>query len=65
MKDERVDYYDLVAEFIRCVGAMRAAQRDYFKTRSRDALVLSKDLELKVDNLFYTLQNPDPFIVDK
>jgi hypothetical protein len=37
------DFYTLVAE-------MRTAQRDYFRTRSTEALSRSKELERKVDN---------------
>lgn len=36
-------------EFVTPVKEMRAAQRNYFKTRSREFLVLSKQLEGQVD----------------
>lgn len=36
-------------EFIALVRSMRQAQRNYFKTRSSEALNRSKDLERKVD----------------
>lgn len=36
--------------FFRLVKAMREAQREYFSTRSRDALTKSLALEKRVDN---------------
>lgn len=36
-------------EFRELVAKMRSAQRDYFRTRSRDALDQSKQLERAVD----------------
>lgn len=36
-------------EFIALVLEMRAAQKEYFKTRSKDVLNRSKELERKVD----------------
>lgn len=36
-------------EFVALVRSMREAQRDYFKTRSGEALSRSKELERKVD----------------
>lgn len=38
-----------IAEFIRTVVAMRQAQKDYFRTRSQQSLLASKDLEKQVD----------------
>lgn len=35
--------------FFELVGAMRDAQKEYFRTRDRDALVASKTLEARVD----------------
>lgn len=35
--------------FIELVGRMRTAQKEYFSTRSRSALIKSKELERKVD----------------
>lgn len=37
-------------EFIEMVRRMRSAQKEYFKTRSYDALKRSKVLEVAVDN---------------
>lgn len=37
-------------EFFDKVAAMRQAQRDYFKTRDRDILISSKQLEKEVDD---------------
>jgi hypothetical protein len=36
-------------DFIQLVSEMRAAQKQYFKDRTRSALQQSKDLEKKVD----------------
>lgn len=38
-------------EFIDLVYAMRQAQKDYFKTRSKQALERSKRLEAEVDQV--------------
>jgi hypothetical protein len=38
-----------VMEFIELVREMRAAQKEYFKKRSKDVLNRSKELERKVD----------------
>lgn len=35
--------------FFELVGEMRKAQKEYFRTRGRDALVASKTLETRVD----------------
>nr|DAK52753.1 MAG TPA: hypothetical protein [Caudoviricetes sp.] len=40
-------------EFFRLVEKMRAAQKEYFKTRSKEALSLSKGLENQVDSEIY------------
>lgn len=37
-------------EFFDKVAAMRQAQRDYFKTRDKDTLIRSKQLEKEVDD---------------
>jgi hypothetical protein len=37
------------SEFIALVAQMRTAQKNYFKTRSKDVLIESKDLERQVD----------------
>lgn len=37
------DFFDLVSE-------MRSTQKEYFKTRDKDVLNKSKDLERRVDN---------------
>lgn len=42
-------------EFVTLVKEMRAAQRNYFKTRSREFLVLSKQLEGQVDQALMDL----------
>jgi hypothetical protein len=38
-----------ILELARLVAEMRAAQREYFRTRSTDALARSKSLERRVD----------------
>lgn len=40
-------------EFFRLVEKMRAAQKEYFKIRSKEALSLSKGLEKQVDSEIY------------
>lgn len=37
-------------EFFDKVASMRQAQRDYFKTRDKDTLIRSKQLEKEVDD---------------
>lgn len=44
-------------EFIELVREMRAAQKEYFKTRSKDALNSSKELERKVDDELQSINN--------
>lgn len=41
-------------EFIELVREMRNAQKEYFKTRDKDVLLKSKELECKVDSFFGT-----------
>jgi hypothetical protein len=43
-------------DFIQLVADMRAAQREYFQTRTRTSLTKAKDLEGKVDK--YIAQAP-------
>jgi hypothetical protein len=42
---------EILTEFIALVAKMRAAQKRYFDTRDRDALIDSKQLEKQVDRL--------------
>lgn len=44
-------------EFIELVREMRNAQKEYFKTRSKDVLNLSKELERKVDAELQSINN--------
>lgn len=44
-------------EFIELVREMRAAQKEYFKTRSKDVLNRSKELERKVDAELQSINN--------
>lgn len=44
-------------EFIELVREMRAAQKEYFKTRSKDVLSRSKELERNVDAELQSINN--------
>ena len=44
-------------EFIELVREMRNAQKEYFKTRSKDVLNRSKELERKVDTELQSINN--------
>ena len=43
-------------EFLELVQDMREKQKRYFRTKDTNVLIESKDLEVKVDNLAYRLQ---------
>lgn len=43
-------------EFLELVQDMREKQKQYFRTRNANILRESKDLEVKVDNMAYRLQ---------
>lgn len=43
------NYDAAVKNFLELVSCMRTAQKEYFSTRSRSALIQSKELERKVD----------------
>jgi hypothetical protein len=43
------NYNTAVKNFLELVSRMRTAQKEYFSTRSRSALIQSKELERKVD----------------
>nr|DAP24661.1 MAG TPA: hypothetical protein [Caudoviricetes sp.] len=57
-KERARAFFDLVSE-------MRKAQKEYFKTRSPESLIMSKDLERQVDKEIQRaneiLQNPKLF----
>lgn len=38
-----------IAKYVQLVNDMRKAQKEYFKTRSKDSLVKSKGLEAQID----------------
>lgn len=38
-----------IAKYVQLVNDMRKAQKEYFKTRTKDDLVKSKGLETKID----------------
>jgi hypothetical protein len=44
-------------EFIELVRQMRSAQKEYFRTRSKDVLNRSKELERKVDAELQSINN--------
>lgn len=44
-------------DFIELVREMRNAQKEYFKTRSKDSLNRSKELERKVDAELQSINN--------
>lgn len=48
-----------MVEFVETVNRMRTAQRNYFKTRSREFLVLSKQLEGQVDQALVDLSTAE------
>lgn len=43
--------------FFDLTASMRKAQKEYFRTRSKAALVLSKDLERQVDDEITRVEN--------
>ena len=43
--------------FFYLTASMRKAQKEYFRTRSKDALVLSKELERQVDDEITRVHN--------
>lgn len=47
--------------FILLVEQMRAAQKAYFKNRERADLMISKELERKVDNFIVNQNRPQLF----
>ena len=51
-----------MTQFEYTVLQMRNAQRDYFRTRSMDALRESKALERQVDEMLEEMQNPQPML---
>jgi hypothetical protein len=53
----KLQNYTTMKEFIELVREMRNAQRAYFRTRSKDALNRSKELERKVDNYLQSINN--------
>ena len=51
-----------MTQFEHTVLQMRNAQRNYFRTRSMDALRESKALEKQVDEMLEEIQNPQPML---
>ena len=47
-----------ILQFIQLVRAMRASQKEYFRTRDKNILVQSKDLERQVDKTLSFFDNP-------
>lgn len=52
------------SDLVALVAEMRAAQREYFKTRDRDVLQRSKELERAVDAMIDRRAAPDMFSDD-
>jgi len=50
----------VMAAFADDVRKMRAAQKAYFKTRTREALILSKTAEKVVDEALILLEQQNP-----
>jgi len=48
-------------QFIELVTSMRTSQKEYFRTRSPDALTRSKTLEKQVDNYLLSVDQPKLF----
>ena len=48
-------------QFIQLVRAMRASQKEYFRTRDKNILSQSKALERQVDNTLSSFDNPSIF----
>jgi hypothetical protein len=53
----KLQNYTTMKEFIELVREMRNAQKEYFKTRTKDALNRSKELERKVDAELQSINN--------
>jgi hypothetical protein len=53
----KLQNYTTMKEFIELVREMRNAQKEYFKTRSKDVLNRSKELERKVDAELQSINN--------
>jgi hypothetical protein len=45
-------------ELLKHVKEMRALQKDYFRTRDKNILVLSKQKEKEIDKLIHDIENP-------
>ena len=51
-------------EFVKLVYEMRKAQKEYFRTRSKEVLQQSKQLERRVDTLLAEYDNPQKDLFD-
>lgn len=51
-------------EFVKIVYEMRKAQKEYFRTRSKEVLLQSKQLERRVDTLLAEYDNPQKDLFD-
>lgn len=47
-------------EFVKTVREMRNAQKEYFKTRDKEVLAKSKELERKVDRMLSSMFSDTP-----
>lgn len=56
---------EALVEFFNAVAEMRDAQKSYFKTRSKDDLKRSKELERKVDAMIQYVRSPKIMFQDE
>ena len=54
----------IMKDFITTVKAMREAQKEYFRTRDRQVLQMSKALEKRVDALIAEYDNKPKGLID-
>lgn len=65
MEHNKEPFGDSLAEFFNTVAEMRDAQKSYFKTRSKDDLKRSKELERKVDAMIQYVRSPKIMFQDE
>lgn len=61
MEHGKNPFGEALVTFFNAVEAMRKAQKHYFKTRNRDDLKRSKELEMKVDDMIAYIRGPKLF----
>ena len=47
-----------ILQLVKLVRAMRASQKEYFRTRDKNILLQSKELERQVDKTLSSFDNP-------